>query len=411
MTRPKIGLVGMGGFARTHKKYIQAVEEAGLGLQVAQVAIPADQEAFAGELDDLRGRGVRIFSSLREMLALAREEIDVVCIPTGIPLHRPMAIAALEADCNVLVEKPSAGSIQDVDAMIAAETRSRGVCAVGYQHAYSPDYLRVKEFVCSGKLGRVHAIRSFGCWPRDPVYYNRNAWAGTLAVGDTWVLDGPHNNALAHAINIMCIMGSAQPGKALQPTAVQAELYRANDIETADTVALRAETDEGVDVFFAVSHCTEENVNPIFVVRGELGEIELDYHGSARVRLNDGTELEWPSADVGPQVLQNVVEHVAGRADLCCPLTLTRAQTLCACGSFESAPIRSLPTSLCRTEGEGRVVCDGMSALVQQAWREGKLFSELGVEWARPGQRIDMSGYAFFPTFRRDVGAELTAGG
>ena len=63
MNVPTIGLVGMGGFARTHKQYIQAVEEAGIGHQIAQVAIPSDQALFADELAELKGRGVRIFSA------------------------------------------------------------------------------------------------------------------------------------------------------------------------------------------------------------------------------------------------------------------------------------------------------------------------------------------------------------
>ncbi|MBJ66953.1 MAG: hypothetical protein CME28_04615 [Gemmatimonadetes bacterium] len=401
---PKIGLVGMGGFARTHKQYIQAVEEAGIGIQTAQVAIASDQNLFAKNLAELKRRGVRIFPSLREMLAQAREDLDLVCIPTGIPLHRPMAIAALEADCNVLVEKPSAGCIQDLDAMLAAEERSRGFCAVGYQHAYSSDYLRVKEFVCSGQLGRIRQVRSFACWPRDPNYYNRNVWAGKLALGDTWVLDGPHNNALAHAINIMCIMGSMELGQALRPRAVQAELYRANAIETADTVVLRAETEEDVDVFFAMSHCTEDNVDPVYIVSGDKGEIELDYSGSARVRLRDGSERAWASTESKPRVLQNVVQAIVGQSTLYCPLTLTRAQTLCACGSFESSTIHTLPESICRTREGGRRTVDGMRALIQRAWSEAKLFTEIGVEWARPGKRIDLRYYSYFPTFRREIG-------
>lgn len=405
MELPRIAVVGMGGFARTHHQYVQSVEQQGLGRHVAQVAIAADQQAFADELKAFTGRGIGVYASLREMLAKARTEIDVVCIPTGIPLHRPMAIAVLEAGCNVLVEKPAAGSIQDVDAMLAVEAKSDGFCAVGYQHAYSPDYLRVKELVCSGALGRVKQVRAFGCWPRDPSYYGRNGWAGKLAVGDTWVLDSPHNNALAHAVNIMCIMGSAERGKALQPLAIQAELYRANAIESADTVALRAETDEGVDVFFAVSHCSEETVHPIFVVSGEKGEVELDYHGGAKVRYTDGQTEEWHSADTGPQVLQNVVKTIAGTSELLCPLELTRAQTLCVCGTFESSPIRPLPRELERIEEGGRIAVEGMTQWVMDAWRGAALFSELGVEWASSGERIELEGYRYFPTFRRSIGS------
>ena len=87
-----------------------------------------------------------------------------------------------------------------------------------------------------------------------------------------------------------------------------------------------------------------------------------------------------------------------------CPLELTRAQTLCVCGTFESAPIRSLPRELQRVEEGGRIAVEGMTQWVMDAWREAALFSELGVEWAQSGERIEMGGYTYFPTFRRDVG-------
>ncbi len=404
MTVPRMAVVGMGGFARTYHGDIKRVEQAGLGRQVAQVAILIDQRNFADELASMQRRGVRVFTSLRQMLAAMRTEIDVVCLPTGIPLHRPMTIAALEAGCNVLVEKPAAGSIQDVDAMLAAEARSPGFCAVGYQHVYSPDYRRIKEWVCSGKLGRVRQIRAFGCWPRDPAYYERNAWAGKLAVGDTWVLDAPHNNALAHAVNTMCLMASAEEGKALQPIMVQAELYRANAIESADTVCMRVQTDEEVEVFFAVSHCAEKKVDPVYIVSGEKGEIELKYNGDMTVRWADGGQEHYAATADERLVFTNVLATIAGEAELLCPLELTRSQTLCTCGTFESAPIRDIPEALQKVEEGGRIAVDGMTDLIVRAWQEAALFSELDVAWASGGQKIDMDSYAYFPVFRPAVG-------
>jgi predicted dehydrogenase len=399
-----LAVVGMGGFARIYHEDTKEIEQEGLGRQVAQVAIPADQRDFADELAGMQQRGIRVFASLRQMLAEMRAEIDLVCIPTGIPLHRPMAIAALEAGCNVLVEKPAAGSIQDVDAMLAAEAHSPGFCAVGYQHVYNPDYRRVKEWVCSGKLGRVRQIRAFGCWPRDPSYYGRNGWAGKLAVADTWVLDAPHNNALAHAVNAMCFMASAKEGKALQPVNVQAELYRANAIESADTVCMRVQTDEEVEVFFVVSHCTEKNVDPVYIVSGEKAELELKYNGDTTVRWSDGSEEHYAASAGERQVFANVLATIAGEAELMCPLELARAQTLCTCGSFESAPILEIPEELRRVEEDGRIVVDGMTELVMRAWREAALFSELDGAWASAGQQVDMDSYAYFPAFRPVVG-------
>ena len=102
--------------------------------------------------------------------------------------------------------------------------------------------------------------------------------------------------------------------------------------------------------------------------------------------------------------MHNVLPAIVGQSTLCCPLALTRAQTLCACGSFESSTIHTLPDSICRTREGGRRTVNGMRALIQHAWSEAKLFTELGVEWARPGKRIDLRDYAYFPTFRREIG-------
>ena len=89
----KIAIVGLGGFARTYLRDIHGV--AGFGQHVAQVAIEADKRTFGAEIEALIERGVKIFSSRREMLAAYRDEIDLVCIPTGITLNRAMTIAAL----------------------------------------------------------------------------------------------------------------------------------------------------------------------------------------------------------------------------------------------------------------------------------------------------------------------------
>lgn len=406
MDQPEIAVVGMGGFALAHRRYVKQVEEAGLGRQIAQVAIPVDQQAFADDLRGMAERGIAVYGSLREMLAADRERIDVVCIPTGIPLHRPMTVAALEAGCNVLVEKPAAGSIQDVDAMLAAERGSGKRCAVGFQHLYRSDIQQVKDWICQGRLGRIERISAFGCWPRSPDYYARNGWAGRLAVGDTWVLDSPHNNALAHAVNAMCYLGCNRVGETVTPVGIQAELYRANDIESADTVALRLRSAEEVEIFFAVSHCTDQNINPTFVISAEKGILELGYGGGIRIQWKDGGEESWNVEKEENRVLEDVVEVVAEkRPQLACPLSVARAHALCVSGTFESSAIHNIPEGVREVDAkEGSIVVKEMTETVQRASREAALFSELGVEWALPGEEIDLREYAYFPTFRRQVG-------
>ena len=401
MSIPRIAVVGVGGFASQHRHMATALADRGLVEYAAQVAIPYDQENLAPEVAALRQHGVAIYPSLRELLATCRDSLDLVTIPTGIPLHRTMAVAALEAGCHVLVEKPAAGCIQDVDAMIAAHKRAGRHCLVGYQHVYQPLGQAVKRWICKERFGRIHSLRAFGCWPRSPEYYGRNGWAGHLAVGDTWVLDGPHNNALSHSINLMCFLGSSRPGQSLTPTAVQAELYRANQIESADTVAMRVDTAEGVGVFFTASHCTDQNLDPSFIIEAERAVITLDYEGNVAIAWSDG-KRETESFEANRlAVLEGVTNLLTGNPDAPhCPVEMARAQTLCACGSFESSPIHDLPQELSSTGEDGTVIVDGMTEAVQEAFQQGALFSELGLSWAQAGEVFSLEGYGYFPTHR-----------
>ena len=62
MQVPGFAVVGMGGFARAHLNYVRRLVDAGLGRHVAQVAIPADREVYAGEVGALERTGVEVFS-------------------------------------------------------------------------------------------------------------------------------------------------------------------------------------------------------------------------------------------------------------------------------------------------------------------------------------------------------------
>ena len=46
------------------------------------------------------------------------------------------------------------------------------------------------------------------------------------------------------------------------------------------------------------------------------------------------------------------------------------------------------------------IAIDGMSAAVQAAFAEGRLFSDLGLDWAVRGDEIDLVDYRYFPSFR-----------
>lgn len=131
-----IGIVGVGGFAATVLRSILAVEQDGLAhLDAAVIRNPAK---YADTLEKLRQQGRTIYTTVSEMLEKERGRVDIVALPVGIPYHSELAIQALEAGYDVLLEKPVAATVQEVDAIIAAEKRTGHFVAIGYQHIQTP---------------------------------------------------------------------------------------------------------------------------------------------------------------------------------------------------------------------------------------------------------------------------------
>lgn len=405
-----VAIVGMGGFAGFHRRALASLVADGRAEHVAQVAPPPDHDLFADEIGALHESGVAVHDSLRQLLAAERQKVDLLCIPTGIPLHRPMVVATCEAGVNVLVEKPAAGSIQDVDAMITARDRGTIACAVGFQHLYQPSTHRLKRWLVEERFGRVLRIRGFGCWPRGDDYFSRNGWAGELALGDTWVLDGPHNNALAHSVNLMGFLAGATVESSASPVAITAELYSTNPIRSADTVSLRTTTREQIEICFAASHATEQNSNPGFGIDTTSARLEFGFDNQLTVRWHDGRVESFDAEDqIDERSVGGAIDWIAAGAPTGvdalattphCSLEVARTQTLIACGSYESSAIHPLGEDL-RCEGpKGEIAIRGMTNAVQDAFGQGVNFSELGLPWATPGETISLEDYDYFPSYQ-----------
>jgi UDP-2-acetamido-3-amino-2,3-dideoxy-glucuronate N-acetyltransferase len=91
---------------------------------------------------------------------LAEGDIDGVILATPAATHAQLAVRALEAGKHVFVEKPLTLTVADAERIrVAAETNHRLVM-VGHLLQYHPAFLRLKEVVAKGRLGRLHYIYS-----------------------------------------------------------------------------------------------------------------------------------------------------------------------------------------------------------------------------------------------------------
>ena len=390
-----VAIIGISGFANRHHQDLLGFADKGVIRLVAATVINQSEEVerCAG----LQAMGCELFSDYREMLSAWKGRLDLCVIPTGIHLHARMTLAALDAGCNVLVEKPAAATVQEIDTMIVAEAKSSRFVAVGYQHLYAPEVARMKRVVLDGLIGTVEAVKCKGLWPRSDGYYQRNDWAGRVKSGEDWILDAPFNNAFAHYLNMLCFFAGNRFEESTRVETVRAELYRAREIETADTACMRVETADGIPLFLWVTHSCEkrgmDDEGPELEIRGSHGSLIWTPQRIIHRSLQ-GEEDFWPVSDIDQirsAMLEAVLQRISGEEVFTCGLKIARVQTLCSSAAFESSRVHSIPLACLRGHGNPKdrfTEIRGIETLCAEAFQQERLWSEMAVPWARAGREI-----------------------
>jgi predicted dehydrogenase len=116
-------------------------------------------DAVIERADELarKTHGCRATEDYRSVLE--RDDVDIVIIATPNNLLAPIARAALQAHKHVLVEKPAAVNLNELDSIIAAREPSGRFVRVGFNHRFHPSLRKARELYESGALGELMFIR------------------------------------------------------------------------------------------------------------------------------------------------------------------------------------------------------------------------------------------------------------
>ncbi len=101
--------------------------------------------------------GCRTHADLNALLADG--EVELVILATPSQLHGKQTQQALAAGKDVVCEKPMASNSAEVAQMIAAAKKAGKVLTVFQNQRYMPSFLKVREVIAGGKLGRIVQIR------------------------------------------------------------------------------------------------------------------------------------------------------------------------------------------------------------------------------------------------------------
>jgi len=167
--RVGLGFIGFGLIGKRHVLDFQGFPD---------VDLVAVAEVHKGRLDEaaaLMGAKTRKFGDFRGLID--DRDVDAVIVSTPDHWHTLMSMMACAAGKDVYVEKPLSLFIREGRWMVEVARRHRRVVQVGTQQRSGPHYLKARELIRGGHIGKVVAVRMWS-------YRNILPGFGTPADGD-----------------------------------------------------------------------------------------------------------------------------------------------------------------------------------------------------------------------------------
>ena len=146
-----VGLVGAGFVAGLHAAAFRSGCR-GAGLARCPRASAASAGRFA-----LKRNIPAYHDDYRRLLE--DDAIDIVSVAVPNHLHRDVVVAAASAGKHVICEKPLARTLAEADEMIAACETAGCLLMYAEELCFAPKYVRAKELVDEGALGRVFMVQ------------------------------------------------------------------------------------------------------------------------------------------------------------------------------------------------------------------------------------------------------------
>lgn len=165
-SRLGFGLLGAGLIAPFHARALQASALTEL-IAVADLD-PQRLEKMTTTF------GCKGYASLDAMLE--DPEIDVISVITPNHLHHDAVVKAAVAGKHVLIEKPPAMSLAEVDSMAAACKQAGVKACVTVQCRARKAVQAIRAAIDNGRFGKIYHADAYMKWFRSTEYYRTDAW-------------------------------------------------------------------------------------------------------------------------------------------------------------------------------------------------------------------------------------------
>jgi myo-inositol 2-dehydrogenase/D-chiro-inositol 1-dehydrogenase len=158
-----VAFLGVGRMGKTH---IQTL--AGIGN--AHLVVVADQDPAAAERGREIGRAAR--STSDPLDAINDPAVEAVVISTPTSTHASLVEAALRAGKAVWTEKPIALDLVETNRVVDLWRETGLPVQLGFMRRFDPGYVRAKQLIDAGELGRIEQFRAYSrdTYPPSPEF-------------------------------------------------------------------------------------------------------------------------------------------------------------------------------------------------------------------------------------------------
>lgn len=309
-----IGIVGAG----LRGVYVMGARAAECGLKISALCdrLPARAREGSAYLESLQGAPVKVHIDHRALIA--DPEVELVWVTTPTYAHRDPAVAALKSGKRVYLDKPVAVTLEDSEAMLAAEARAGRPVIMGFTRRYERSWREAHRLVREGAIGELQMmlLRSVIPYTRYfHLWHRRQHRSG-----------GAFNDKCSHHLDVFnwfagsrCLGLSALGGRSgviePDPTApkfcrdcerdCRFNIYKDAELAELGISELPPSWTEGDDEEARLDNCVYH------------GEIDIDDHMTVQLSYQNGIKASLFFSIFGPQAEdQETLELVGSRGRL-----------------------------------------------------------------------------------------------
>lgn len=168
------------GCGRISPNHIAAALENGLEV----VALCDIEEAKMDETIEKFNLSNKTKKYLDYKLMLEKEKPELVAICTESGKHGKIALDCVEANANLIIEKPIALSLEEADLIIEKANKKNIKVSACHQNRFNKSVQKIREAVEANRFGKLMHATAHIRWNRGEDYYKQAPWRGT------WEQDG-----------------------------------------------------------------------------------------------------------------------------------------------------------------------------------------------------------------------------